>query len=340
MKKRGVVFVLFAVLVFGASAVQFFFHLQTKVEEAPIDNNFIANGINFLNIGRYAEAKQSFLAALKTEPKNAKAGWGLQKAEAKQLSSIYAFKQAVDLLYQQNPSDAHVNLFLGEFYLANHELDKARPYFEQAIIQNPKLAEAHFDLAKLYDQQGDIDAAKSEFSLAIDIEPTAKYRNELGHAYIKQGHIDAATAEYEKTSEYPASALDVAEIYWQRDRLDLALIRQLQAVQWLNNEKLMEKPENRDTWSFVINAEKTINLTKLNEKKAYAYLSLSFTLFLLENTEEAERYIQEMHNLDVARQNDINTVMNSRLAVLVREKYSSATQVEAFKRKYFGTGLR
>ncbi len=337
MKKLGFICVLFAVIIGVGWAIQVFFHSKTTKVEDFGDSNYIVEGNNFLNIGRYDEAKQLFLEALKNDPKNVKAEWGLKKAAAKELSTLNGFKLAVDELYKKDPNDAHVNLFLGEFYLANKEYEKARPYFEQAMTQNPKLAEAHFDLALLHDQQGDINAAKSELSLAIDIVPTAKYRNELGHAYIKQKHLDAATAEYEKISEYPASALDVAEIYLQRDRLDIALIRQLQAVEWLNNDSVMAKPENKDSWSFKISDEKTIKLSKLHEKKAFAYLCLSFTLYLLENTEEADRNFQTMLNLDVSRQKDINAVMSARLDALVQEKNSLTIKVESFKSKYLIT---
>ncbi len=332
MKKLGFICLLFAVIIGIGWTIQLY--SQTPKTNDPGVSGLIIEGNNFLNAGRYNEAKQLFLAALKDEPKNIRADFGLKKAEAKELPSLSNFKLAVDSLYQIEPSDSHVNLFLGEYYLANGELDKARPYFEQALTQNPKLAEAHFDLAMLYDLQDDVNAAKSEASLAIDIVPMPKYRNRLGYLYIKQKHLDAATAEYEKTSEYPLSALDVAEIYWQRDRLELAFVRQLQAIQWLNDKNVMDKPENQEPWFFKISAEKTIKLTRLEEKQAYAYLNISFTLHLLGNYEESERYIQEMRNLDVARQNDINSIMKSNMDTLLQEKDSLKPQSEAFKNKY------
>jgi tetratricopeptide (TPR) repeat protein len=338
MKKLGFICLLFVVIIGGGWAIDFYFHSQAKTNDFG-PSNFIVEGNNALNIGRYDRAKQLFLDALKDDPKNTAAQFGLKKAEAKELSSINAFKEAVNALYQIDPGDSHVNLFLGEFYLANHELDKAIPYFEQAIIQNPKLAEAHFDLAMLYDQQGDINNAKSELLLAVDIAPTPKYRNKLAHADIKLNHLDAATAEYEKIAEYPLSALEVAQIYWQRERLDLALIRQLQAVQWLNDKTVMAKPENQDPWFFPVSEEKTIVLTKLDEKKSYASLCLAFTLYLLGNFDEAERYIQEVRDLAVARQANINTVLNVALAGLVQEEFSLSPQVEAFKTRYMAQGL-
>jgi len=332
--KKLILICLFLVMVVGGGwAVNFYHHSQPKTEDIGV-GYLVAEGNDFLNIGRYDQAKKSFVNALATDPKNVKAAWGLKKTEAKEALSLNSFKLAVDGLYEEQPKDAHVNLFLGEFFLGIHELDKAKPYLEQAINQNPKLAEAHFNLATLYEEQGNFATAKSEISLAIDISRSPKYRNKLAHIYIAQSHLDAATAEYEKSVDYPLSALDVAEVYWQRDRFDLALIRQLQAVKWLNDKTVMALPENQDRWAFKISDEETITLNKLDEKLTYAYLCLSFTLYFLDNTDEAERYIQEARNLSILRHNDVNTLVTARLDGLVHEKYGSSAKVEAFKAKY------
>jgi tetratricopeptide (TPR) repeat protein len=333
MKKLVLICLFLAVIISGGWAVNFYQHLQPKTDDIGV-GYLVAEGNDFLNIGRYDEAKKLFVSALAADPKNVKAAWGLKKAEAKDALSLNTFKLSVDALYQQDPSDAHVNLFLGEFYLAIRQLNKAQPYFEQAITQNPRLAEAHFGLATLYEQQGNFATAKSEISMAIDISRTPKYRNKLAHIYIEQNHLDAAIAEYEKSVDYPLSALDVAEIYWQRDRFDLALIRQLQAVKSLNDKAVMAKPENQDPWSFRISEDQTITLNKLDEKLSYAYLCLSFTLFFLDNTEEAERYMKEMRLLAALRHDDINTIVTTRLNALVQEKYSLAAKVDAFKARY------
>jgi len=333
MKKFGFILLFLALIIGGGWVVHVYYHTQSKPNNLGV-TDLIIDGNNFLNIGRYDEAKRLFSNALATEPKNANAEWGLKKTDAKAFSTLEGFKLAIDALYQQNPSDSHVNLFLGEFYLASNEPDKALPYLEQAITQNQKLAEAYFDLASFYEQQGNFDRARSELLIAIDIKPTPKYRNKLAHVYIKQKHFDAATAEYEKSSEYPLSALNVAEIYWQHDRLDIALIRQLQAVKWLNDKTVMDKPENQDAWIFKLSDGQTLAFTRLEEKKSYAYLCLSFTLYLLENTEEAERYIQEMRKLIVVHQANVNAVISANLDTLIQEKTSLATQVAAFKNLY------
>ena len=88
------------------------------------DKQLIVEGDNALNIGRYADAKRIFEAEFKANPQNQQAAWSLRIAQIRQTLSQPGFKEAIDTLYQQNPNDAYVNLFLGEFYAANQSTRK------------------------------------------------------------------------------------------------------------------------------------------------------------------------------------------------------------------------
>ena len=125
-----------------------------------VARQLIVEGDNALNIGRYADAEWIFEAEFNANRKNQQAAWGLKIAQIRQTLSQRGFKEAIEALYQESPNDAYVNLFLGEFYAANDQPDKSMQYYNQAIGQNIKLAEAHYDLARLYDRQGNLGAAK------------------------------------------------------------------------------------------------------------------------------------------------------------------------------------
>ncbi|MDD1613395.1 MAG: tetratricopeptide repeat protein, partial [Methylococcaceae bacterium] len=275
------------------------------------DKQLIVEGDNALNMGRYSDAKRIFEAEFKANPQNKQAAWSLKIAQIRQTLSGPEFKEAIDTLYQQDPNDAHVNLFLGEFYAANNQPDKAVQHYEQAIGQNPKLAEAHYDLAMLYDQQGDHEEAKVESLKAIDISPTPKYRNNLGTIYFKQRNYEAAIKEYGKNKEYPLSALESAKIYWRLEYLGQALSYQKQAIEWLEDKTIMTKPENQDAWSFQIAPGKRIELSTLEEKTSYAYYCLSVSLYLQGDSEGAENEVQKMRDLNLARQADIDELLTA-----------------------------
>ena len=299
-----------------------------------VAKQLIVEGDNALNIGRYADAKRIFEEELKANPQNKQAAWYLQIADIPQTLSQPEFKEAIDILYQQNPNDSHVNLFLGEYYAANDQPDKAVPYFEQAITQNPKLAEAHYDLARLYDQLGNYEDAKVESLKAIDSSPTPKYRNNLGNIYFKKLHYEEAIKEYGKNKEYPLSALESAKIYWRLEYLSQAISYQNQAIDWLNDKTIMTKPENEDTWDFEVALAKRLKLVTLEEKKSYAYYCLSVSLFLQGDSEGAEKALQKLRDLNIDRQATIDKLLAADLDALIKANGNFAEPVAAYKVLY------
>jgi len=331
IKKLSLIVALIAAVVTGGW-MAYLYDISKKPQIA--EKQLIVEGHNALNIGRYADAKRIFEEELKINPQNQQAAWGLKIAEIRQTFFQPEFKEAIDTLYQQNPNDAHVNLFLGEFYATNDQPDKAVQYYEQAIGQNSKLAEAHYDLAMLYDQQGNYEAAKVESLRAIDIAPLPKYRNNLGTVYFKQQHYEEAIREYGRNKEYPLSALESAKIYWHLEYLSQALSYQKQAIKWLEDEMIMSKPENQEAWYYEIAPGKEIELVKLEEKKSYAYLCLSISLYLQGDRVGAENVVKKLRDLAVARQADINALLTADLDALVQANGSFAEQMAAYKQLY------
>jgi len=324
--------VTFIAVIVAGGWVAYIYDISKKPQIA--DKQLIVEGDNALNIGRYADAKRIFEAEFKANPQNKQAAWSLQIAQIRETLSQPGFKEAIDTLYQQNPNDAYVNLFLGDFYAANHQPDKAVQHYEQAIEQNPKLAEAHYNLAMLYAQQGNQVSAKVESLKAIEISPTPKYRNNLGTIYFKQQNYEEAIKEYGKNKEYPLSALESAKIYWRLEYLSQALSYQKQAVDWLEDKTIMSKPDNQEAWYFEIATGKNIELIKLDEKKSYAYFCLSVTLYLQGDMEGAENEMQKLRDLKAARQADINALVTADLDGLVQANGSFAEQVAAYKQLY------
>jgi Tfp pilus assembly protein PilF len=330
--KNLVLTVLFiAVVVAGGWATYIY---DTSKKPQVVDKQLIVQGDNDLNIGRYADAQRIFEEELKINPKNQQAAWSLKIAQIQPTLSQPGFKEAIDALYKESPDDAHVNLFLGEFYAMNHEPEKALHYYEEAIGLNPRLAEAHHKLAILYEQQGDHEAAKIESLKAIDISPTPKYRNMLGAIYYSRQHYEEAIKEYGRNKEYPLSALESARIYWRLEYLSQALSYQKQAVEWLENENIMSKPENQEAWHFETAPGKVIELTSVDQKKSYAYLCLSVTLYLQGDLEGAVGEAQKLHELKAVRQADINALLAAELDALAQANVSFAEQVEAYKQLY------
>ena len=294
----------------------------------------IVEGDNALNIGRYAEAQRIFAAEFKGNSKNKEAEWGLKIAELRQSLLMPTFKADLDAIYQEDPNDAYVNFFMGEYYAANQQSDTAITYYNQAIALNSKLAEAHFKLAELYEQQGLLEATNVELLKAVDIAPITKYRNKLGTLYFKQKRYEAAIKEYGKNQGYPLSALKSAMIYWHLEYLSQALNYQKQALGLLENEALMTKPENQEPWYFEIMPKKVISLSELNQKLAYAYYGLSVSFYLQGDTQRAENAILKSPELSAVQQLDLKDLLTTDLDVLAQANGGYSNQVEAYKLRY------
>ena len=331
IKKTSLVLALITAVITGGWVANLY-DISKKPQLA--DKQSIVEGDNALNIGRYSDAKRIFEAEFKANPENKQAAWNMEIARVRETIADPEFKEDIDALYQQNPNDAYVNLFLGEFYAAENQRDKAIKYYEQAIKLNSKLAEAHYDLAMLYEQQDNLVSAKVESMKALQISPTPKYRDNLGTIYFKLHRYEEAIREFARNKEYPLSALESAKIYWRLEYLSQAVSYQKQAVKWLEDNEIMDKPDNQEAWYFEIDFGKVIQLVNLEEKKSYALFCLSVSLYFQGDKEGAENEVKKIHDLKVTRQAYINSLLTADLNALVQANGTYAEQVAAYKQLY------
>lgn len=292
--------------------------------------NLIAEGDSFLDIGRYAKAKQSFQEALKTDPQDEDAAWGLKKAELWETNDTAVFEKNLQNLYAKNPKDPHVNLFLGKLYVEEYrDVPKALSYYQKAIAIKPNLPEAHFGLGLLYDHQPNQEsAAKKEYELAATQSAIPKYRNNLAYFYVKHRDYERAIETYGKNSNYPLSALELAKIYWIRDELPEAENYQRQALQLLNDA---QNNSDQEPWYLEVDNKELIELIQLSEKKDYAHFCLSVSLYLQGKDKIAK---QELSNLKSIKQAEIKTIIEADLKNLVKANGKFIQQVKEFEKKY------
>ena len=333
IKKLSSVMVLISLITAGGWIIYLY---DISKEPQSIDKQLIVEGENALNMGHYNEAQKIFEDELNANPKNQSSEWGLKIAQLRQAITQPDFKETIDELYLQDPNDAYLNLFLGEYFVAQEQPDKALPYFQQAIIQNPKLAEAHNALALFYEKLGDYETAKVESLEAIDTSPSAvpRYRNNLGNIYFKQNHFEEAVKEYGKNKEYPLSMLESSRVYWHLEYLSQATTNQNQAIEWLNNQTIMAKPENQEAWYFEVSPRKGVRLVTSEEKKTYAFYCLYISLFLQGDKPGAENELKKINDLNQARPANITLLLALTLDTLAQSNSRFADPVIAYKQLY------
>ena len=331
IKQLGLSLALILVILLGGWGL--YVYEQSKAPK-PIDKQSIVEGENALNIGHYHDAELIFEEELKTNPQNQQAVWGLKISQLRQTLAQPEFKDAIDLIYQQNPNNAHVNLFLAEFYTLNKQPDEALPFYIKAIEENPKLAEAHNDLAVFYQQQGNFETAKVEALKALDLAPLAKYRNNLGAIYFKQKHYEEAIKEYGRNKEFPLSDLESSKIYWRLEYLSQASSYQNKALEWLNDKIVMSKLENQEPWQFGNISGKNIELISLEEKKNYAYYCLSASLFFQGDKLGAENELKKLSDIPFMQTKQIHSLLIADFDALVNSNDSFSKNITEYKTLY------
>ena len=325
------IIILITIIIAGGWALSIYEESKTP----PIDyTQSIVEGENALNDGHYREAKLIFEEELRINPKNQQAIWGVKITQVKEAMGQPGFKETIDQLHEEDPNNASINLFLGEFHVSNKEYDKSIPYFEKALLENPRLAEAHSDLAIVYVHLGDYETAKIEFLNAIDNSARPKYRNNLGAVYIKQKRYEEAVKEYGRNKEYPFSAIESSKIYWRLEYLSQATNYQNQAIEWLNDKAIMAKPENQEPWSVEMSSDNYMDLSSLEEKKSYAYFCLSVSLYLQGDKAGVENELKKIADLTPTRSNQFTALLANTLDKLVIANPNYSDEITSYRQQY------
>jgi Tfp pilus assembly protein PilF len=150
--------------------------LERYQKALRIDANFYPAlnnmGTLFEQQGNHAQAKAAFVKAREINPDDGEAYINLGHV----LYEEGQFRAAVDQLnqgLQRSPQSAVGNFFLGSVYYKLRETEKAEPLLKQACALDPKhMSPAHLQLANLYLQRHDYEAAKVQLRTFLEMNPT------------------------------------------------------------------------------------------------------------------------------------------------------------------------
>lgn len=103
-------------------------------------------------------------------------------------------------------ADAEKHYQNGKAFLELEISDKAKEQFLMAIDEFPKYASAHYELALMYEKEGDIEKSMRYFGYVAAIEPqhyemASKFKN-AGDKYLAQGELSKAASAYLMLSKY------------------------------------------------------------------------------------------------------------------------------------------
>ena len=204
--------------------------------------------------GKYDEALSLYRTALDQNPKNTDI--------LKKLGELYAERGQQDLaaeqwakIIQDDPDQAYRYQQLGSIYTSHQMYEKAVEAYETAIGLSSKDAQLYNRLADVYKIQGQVDMAVNTYLRAlsaVDIGYSGRDTLIQSMAEIYEGAqqerlfervIDRLQATLRTDSRNPSLVLSLAEVYFYRGNLDLALknFKRLRQLYPADRGRLLEK---------------------------------------------------------------------------------------------------
>lgn len=166
-------------------------------------------GVRLFQQGQFQPAMQKFQQALTTDPQNADAYYnmaasmhsiGSQKKDNKMLAQAESlYNQCLDI--DENHVDCHRGLAV--LLKETGRSDRSFALLKNWVNAQPNLADARVELARAYEEAGDLETAKLHLNHAVGLDQT-NYR-----AWAALGHIREETGDFEQALTNYQRALDL-----------------------------------------------------------------------------------------------------------------------------------
>ena len=209
---------------------------------------WVSLGLANHEAGKIDESAQDFNRALRLEPLNADAYYGLGRvyeAQKKIPEAEAAHRKAIAI----RPDSMYYDE-LGGLYYRTGRMPEAISAFRKSIERSPGSFYGYRDLGAAYYAQGDLDRAATQFQKALQIQPDSTLYGNLATLYFAQGFYQQAAETFEKALAMPGGANSYFQwgnlgdaCRWapgKKERSREAYLRGIQLIR----EELRKKPEN------------------------------------------------------------------------------------------------
>jgi tetratricopeptide (TPR) repeat protein len=175
-------------------------------------------GVRLYRQGQYNPALQQFQKAVAADPKNADAHYnmaatlhhmGSQNGDSDLLNQAEAlYNQCLDL--NENHTDCHRGLAV--LLVETGRTDRAFNLMKNWVNSNPSVADARIELARLYEEYGDVETAKVHLNQAVMIDQhNSRAWAALGRIREQLGDHEQALANYQRSWNLNSFQSGVAE---------------------------------------------------------------------------------------------------------------------------------
>jgi tetratricopeptide (TPR) repeat protein len=162
----------------------------------------VAMGVAYYAHSEYDKAVAALCEGVDLDPSDSRAIYFLGKMFDISPALSGEVRKRLARLVRAYPKNAAANYYYA-VSLWNRDAGDARPdeaiegYLKQALTLDPKMADAHFQLGVLYQDQQKVPLAVKQFELAVKGEPeNEKFHYRLAQAYKSAGNEEASAREF------------------------------------------------------------------------------------------------------------------------------------------------
>jgi tetratricopeptide (TPR) repeat protein len=300
------------------------------------ERRYVSQGDQFLDVGRYEDARGLYQQALALNPANPAATLGIKVTDLTKLRpDAVRFERQLKELLKEAPHDPHLRVLEGDYFVGLGRLDEAKKRYEQATTLDLNLAEAWFRLGVIYDYQRNITRALEMYKRAFDLAPSSpQYACNLADQYFKHGEYPEAIKVYGRIPQFPLAALESAKIYRLLGELKEANDEERIALESLDTPSIADAPENQLPWSLDYGGSEPLTLATLREKTCYANLELFATSYLGGDGAGAKDKWDRAVSDCGARLRGVQAVVGSELQRLADERDEVSEKAAEFRNKF------
>ncbi len=207
-----------------------------------------ARGEALLQAGKYTEAIDTFLSALKINPKDIAAQDGLGRGymgAKKYADASKAFQAALDL----NPTNPRSFALLSAALEADDKPKRARGVLDRAIELNPNIVGLRIQYADTYSTEKDYDSAEKAYRQALGYAPDdPSLHLKLADTYEQLGRHTLALMEYDAVTNATSQAEYLRASSLGRSG-SLAGLRRFQEAEAIMRDMLAKNAKDADAHS-------------------------------------------------------------------------------------------
>lgn len=177
-----------------------------------------AEGAKFFAQGNLEAARKRFLDAVATHPMDPDGYYNLaalthyQGRQSRNLNDLAQAEQLYNQCLDRAPDHVACHRGLAVLLVEEGRKDKAFTLLQRWGQRSPQLADARVELARMYDEFGEKDAAKQSLQDALVLDPkNARALAALGHVHERQGDYAQALAVYQRSLQSNARQPELAQ---------------------------------------------------------------------------------------------------------------------------------